>query len=177
MQQKEYSQHFSIKSYNYKRLILAYGPARSATAIVTWKKKERQFHLGFGCSGQLTFNAHNLLREQLEFFLNSERSCGFLALTLHETYKPVTSLTKFSSTLQRDVLLGSPSKKFTLLIHSPTHLRLIYWNKFCLEIRLKSDSKLSIRDCAYSAFDKSVLHGFSPVHGLEVKHFSHVVLF
>ena len=132
MQQKEYSQHFSIKSYNYKRLILAYGPAHSATAIITWKKKERQFNLGFNCSGELGSNAHNLLREQLEFFLNTKRSIGFLAFLLHETYKPVASLTKFSSTLQRDTSSGSPAMKFTLLIHSPTHLRLIYWNKFCL---------------------------------------------
>ena len=171
MQQKEYSQHFSIKSYNYKRLILAYGPAHSATAIITWKKKERQFNLGFNCSGELGSNAHNLLREQLEFFLNTKRSIGFLAFLLHETYKPVASLTKFSSTLQRDTSSGSPAMKFTLLIHSPTHLRLIYWNKFCLEIRLKSNSEVSIRDGAYSAFDKSLLQGFSPIDGLEVRHF------
>lgn len=168
MQQKEYSQHFSIKSYNYKRLILAYGPAHSATAIITWKKKERQFHLGFGCSAQLTFNAHNLLREQLEFFLNRQRSCGFLAFVLHETYKPVTSLTKFSSRLQRDIPSGLPTKKFTLLIHSPTHLRLIYCNKFCLEIRLKANGEVAIRDGAYSSFDESLLQGFSPINGLEV---------
>lgn len=166
VQQQNDSQHFVIKSYNYKQLVFGYGPSHSATAIVTWNKKERRFQLGFSCSGQ--FNGHNIIREQLELFLNKKRDCGFLVRILQETFKPLHALAKLSSTLQPAVIYGLPANKFAILVHSPTHLRLIYRNKFCLEIRLASGGKVLMRDGAFSAFDKSELEGFSSIDGLDV---------
>ena len=175
MQMKEERQHFSVRSYNFKKLILGYGPARMATAAVTWKAQERRFHLGLGCSGQLGSNPHSPIREQLEFFLNKERSCGYLARVLHETYEPLASLAKLPSTLQLGVLSTKPPipvQTFTVMAHSPTHLRLAYCNLYCLDIRLQSDGQVSIRDGAFSVFDKSkVIEEFGPTQGLKVNLF------
>ena len=63
---------------------------------------------------------------------------------------------------------GLPANKFAVLARSPTRLRLIYRNEFCLEIRLSSRGKISVCDGAFSAFDKSELEGFSSIDGLEV---------
>lgn len=172
LQQKEERQHFTVKSYNFKKLVLAYGPARSATAAVTWKAQERRFHLGLGCSGQLGSNPHSALREQLEFFLNRERNCGYLARVLHETYEPLASLAKLPSTLQLGVMSTKPPipvQSFTVIAHSPTHLRLAYCNLYCLDIRLQTAGQVSIRDGAFSVFDKSkVIEEFCPTQGLKV---------
>ena len=171
MQTKEERQHFNVRSYNFKKLILGYGPARMATAAITWKAQERRFHLGLGCSGQLGSNPHSPLREQLEFFLNKERSCGYLARVLHETYEPLASLAKLPSTLQLGVLSAKPPvpvQTFTVMAHSPTHLRLAYCNLYCLDIRLLADGQVSIRDGAFSVFDKSkVIEEFGPTQGLK----------
>ena len=171
-QSKDDRQNFSVKSYNFKKLVLAYGPARSATAAVTWKANEKRFHLGLGCSGQLGSNPHSALREQLEFFLNRERSCGYLARVLHETYEPLASLAKLPSTLQLGVLPVKPPipavQCFTVMAHSPTHLRLAYCNLYCLDVRLQSDGQVSVRDGAFSVFDKSkVIEEFCPTQGLK----------
>lgn len=175
MQTREERQHFSVKSYNFKKLVLGYGPARMATAAVTWKSHERRFHLGLGCSGQLGSNPHSPLREQLEFFLNKERSCGYLARVLHETYEPLASIAKLPSTLQVGLLSTKPPipvQTFTVMAHSPTHIRLAYCNLYCLDIHLQSDGQVSIRDGAFSVFDKSkVIEEFGPTQGLKVNQF------
>lgn len=55
------------------------------------------------------------------------------------------------------------------MAHSPTHLRLAYCNLYCLDIRLQSDGQVSIRDGAFSVFDKSkVIEEFGPTQGLKV---------
>lgn len=173
LQQKDEHQFYTVKSYNFKKLVLAYGPARAATAVVTWRAHDRRFHLGLGCSGQLGSNPHSAVREQLEFFLNRERNCGYLARVLHETYEPLASLAKLPSALQ----LGLQSTKFpafpvqcfTVMAHSPTHVRLSYCNLYCLDIRLLSDGQVSIRDGAFSVFDKTkVIEEFCPTQGLKV---------
>lgn len=173
MQMKEERQHFNVRSYNFKKLILGYGPARMATAAVTWKSQEKRFHLGLGCTGQLGSNPHSPIREQLEFFLNKERSCGYLARVLHETYEPLASLAKLPSNFQLGILSNKPPQTpvqtFTVMAHSPTHLRLAYCNLYCLDIHLQTDGQVSIRDGAFSVFDKSkVIEEFGPTQGLKV---------
>lgn len=173
LQQKEERDNFTIKCYNFKKLTLAYGPARSATAVVTWKANDKRFHLGLGCTGQLGSNPHSAIREQLEFFLNRERSCGYLARVLHETYEPLASLAKLPTTLHLGVLPVKPpipAQSFTVMAHSPTHLRLSYCNLYCLDVRLQSEGQVSIRDGAFSVFDKSkVIEEFCPTQGLKVR--------
>ena len=165
--------HFSVKSYNYKKIIFNYGPARAATAAVTWKLNDKKFNLALGCSGQLGSNPHSPIREQLEFFLNQQKSVGYLAQVLHETYEPLASIAKLPSTLHLGVLYGKhnvPVQTFTVIPHSPTHLRLAYFNLYCLDVRLLGNGQVSIRDGAFSIFDKSkVLEEFLPTQGLKVK--------
>lgn len=43
----------SIKSYNYSKLFLAYGPNQGATVIVQWSTNDKAFKLVFGKSKSL----------------------------------------------------------------------------------------------------------------------------
>lgn len=175
VQKQKLGEHITVKSFNFKKLVLAYGANRSATAVVTWRANERRFHLGLGCSGPSACNPHSPLREQLEYFLNKERSCGYLARILHETYDPLASLAKLPSTLQLGILSTKPPipvPTFTVMAHSATHLRLAYCNLYCLDIRLLAAGQVSIRDGAFSTFDKSkVIEEFCPTQGLKVSDF------
>lgn len=172
VQKQKLGEHVTVKSFNFKKLVLAYGPNRSATAVVTWRANERRFHLALGCAGPSACNPHSPLREQLEHFLNKERCCGYLARILHETYEPLASMGKLPSTLQSVVISSKPSTSvpsFTVMAHSPTHLRLAYCNLYCLDIRLLPGGQVSIRDGAFSTFDKSkVIEEFCPTQGLKV---------
>uniref|UniRef100_T1GS82 Uncharacterized protein n=1 Tax=Megaselia scalaris TaxID=36166 RepID=T1GS82_MEGSC len=61
-----------------------------------------------------------------------------------------------------------PALSFTILPQSPTLLRLAYHSNYCLEIRLKSNGLVSIRDGAYSRFNQStVIQEFTPTQNLK----------
>jgi len=167
-----YGSSIVVKSYNYKKVAFSYGPARSATATITWRAAERKFNLALSCSGQLGSNPHSSIREQLEFFLNQQKSVGYLARILHETYEPLASIGKLPNSLHLGILDAKPTalvQTFTVIPHSPPHLRLAYFNLYCLDVRLRSDGLVSIRDGAFSLFDKSkVIEEFFPTQGLKV---------
>ena len=172
VQKQKLGEHITVKSFNFKKLILAYGPNRSATAVVSWRANEKRFHLALGCSGPSACNPHSHIREQLEYFLNKERCCGYLARILHETYEPLASIGKLPATPQLVVISSKVSismPTFTVMAHSPTHLRLAYCNLYCLDVRLLAGGQVSIRDGAFSTFDKSkVIEEFCTTQGLKV---------
>lgn len=59
-----------------------------------------------------------------------------------------------------------PVQTFTILPQSPTFIRFAYQGTYCLEIRLRGGGMVSIRDGAYSRFDKSnVVEEFTPTQG------------
>jgi mediator of RNA polymerase II transcription subunit 14 len=52
---------------------------------------------------------------------------------------------------------------------SPTLLRVSYQGMYCLELRLRGGGLVSLRDGAYSRFDRSnVVDEFTPTQGLKV---------
>lgn len=84
---------FSVKSYNYSKLILCYGPDKGAMVSISWNSQENVFKLAFGAANN-ALNAHSLIREQLEAHLNQYRNLAQIVQLLYETYEPLISISK-----------------------------------------------------------------------------------
>ncbi|KAL1465599.1 hypothetical protein WDU94_005154 [Cyamophila willieti] len=160
---------FSIKSYSYSRLILSYGPGGHATVNIFWNTHGHGFSLIFGSVHQ-TINAHVLMREQLEAYLNAHRNLARLIHILNSTYKPLFSISKLSTIPQLGVHSNRPQVPvctFTIIPQSATLVRIVYLGMYCLEITFRGGGLVSIRDGAYSRFDRtSVISDFMPTPGL-----------
>lgn len=91
----------TIKSYNYSKLVIAYGANRGATVTFQWSTKDKAFKLTFGKSPcNTTMNAHSIMKEQLEAHLNQQRNLAQIIHILNETLQPLTSISKLPSILQ-----------------------------------------------------------------------------
>lgn len=93
---------FSVKSYNYSKLILFYGPDKGAMVSINWNNNEKAFKLAFGASNN-ALNAHCLVREQLEAHLNKTRNLAQVVQLLHETYEALISISKLPTLPQLGV--------------------------------------------------------------------------
>jgi mediator of RNA polymerase II transcription subunit 14 len=61
-----------------------------------------------------------------------------------------------------------PVQTFTIMAQSCTLIRLAYQGMYCLELRIRDAGLVSLRDGAYSRFDRSnVVDVFSPTQGLK----------
>lgn len=110
-----------------------------------------------------------MMRDQLQSHLNHHCSLAQIVHILNETYQPLSSIARLPILPQ----LGIPNPKipvlsFCVLSQSPTLLRLAFQGCYCLEIRLRGGGLVSIRDGAYSRFDRSnVVEEFTPTQGLK----------
>lgn len=93
---------FSIKSYNYSKLVLCYGPDKGAMVSINWNSNENAFKLAFGATNN-AINAHSLIKEQLESHLNEHRNLAQIIQLLHETYEPLISISKLPTLPQLGV--------------------------------------------------------------------------
>ena len=162
-----------IKSFSYKKFILGYGQNKNYTLSIHWKSSEKRYHLSFGVSGvsSSSSNPHVIVSSQLQQEFNQSHSIANLVQTLNSTLAPLLTLQNLIST----PLLGAinskpqfPVQTFCMTPQSSTHLRLLYRNAFCVDIVLQPDNLVSIRDGAYSLFDKAkVLEDLSPIQGLK----------
>lgn len=161
---------FNVKSYSYSKLVLCYGPDKGALVSVHWSSREQLFKLAFGANNG-TLNAHSLIREQLEAHLNQHRNLAQIVQLLHETYEPLIAVSKLPSIPQLGVHNARPQvpvQTFTIMPQSCTLIRLAYQGMYCLELRIRGAGLVSLRDGAYSRFDRSnVVDVFSPTQGLK----------
>ncbi|KAI4459735.1 mediator complex subunit [Holotrichia oblita] len=161
---------FSVKSYNYNKLVLCYGPDKGALISITWNATDKVFKLAFGANNN-SLNAHSIIREQLECHLNRYRNLAQVVQLLHETYEPLISISKLPSIPQLGVYNARPQvpvQTFTIMPQSCTLIRLAYQGMYCLELRIRGAGLVSLRDGAYSRFDRSnVVDVFSPTQGLK----------
>ncbi|XP_018576450.1 mediator of RNA polymerase II transcription subunit 14 [Anoplophora glabripennis] len=164
------SNMFCIKSYNYSKLILCYGPDKGAMVSVTWNNNDKIFKLAFGATNN-SLNAHSLIQEQLESHLNEHRNLAQIVQLLHETYEPLLSISKLPTIPQLGIHNTRPQvpvQTFTIMPQSCTLIRLAYQGMYCLELRIRGAGLVSLRDGAYSRFDRSnVVDVFSPTQGLK----------
>ncbi len=52
--------------------------------------------------------------------------------------------------------------------HTPTTLRLVYKGTFCIEVRIKGNNCVSLRDGVYSSFGSSLVPDLITAQGLTV---------
>ncbi|KAF7268704.1 mediator complex subunit 14 isoform X1 [Rhynchophorus ferrugineus] len=161
---------FSIKSYNYSKLVLCYGPEKGAMVSVVWNSQDKAFKLTFGAMHN-SLNAHSLIQEQLEAHLNEYRNLAQIIQLLTETYEPLLSISKLPTLPQLGVHTNRPKvpiQTFTIMPQSSTLIRIAFQGMYCLELRIRGGGLVSLRDGAYSRFDRSnVVDVFSPTPGLK----------
>lgn len=158
----------TIKSYTYTSLLIGYGPNKEVHMNVFWDTESKEFRTIF-TGGNTAINAHSMMRDQIQAHLNRYHSLSQIIYILNETYQPLSSIAKLPIIPQ----LGIPKPQvpvltFCILPQSPTLLRVAYQGTYCLEIRLRGGGLVSIRDGAYSRFDRShVVEEFTPTQGLK----------
>lgn len=157
-----------IESYNYTNLMIMYGDVKQLNVNISWCNESKQFLLVFAGT-EMSMNPHPLLRDQLQSHLNTHYNLAQLVHLLNETYQPMGAIAK----LPVLPLLGAPNPKipvlsFTIIPQSPTLIRIAFQNTYCLEVRLRGGGLVSIRDGAYSRFDRiQVVMDFTPTQGLK----------
>ncbi|XP_020281468.1 mediator of RNA polymerase II transcription subunit 14 isoform X2 [Pseudomyrmex gracilis] len=161
----------SVKSYSYSKLVLAYGPNQGATVTVQWSINDKAFKLVFGRSPtNPVTNAHSIMKEQLEAHLNRHTNLAQIIHILSETLQPLTSISKLPTIPQLCVHARPrvPVQTFTIMPQCVTLVRIAYQGMYCLELRLRGGGLVSLRDGAYSRFDRSnVVDEFTPTQGLK----------
>lgn len=148
--------------------------------------------LFLGPSNTVT-NAHSVMKEQLEAHLNRNKNLAQIIHILNETLQPLTSISKLPTIPQlcvhavsaraylpffgSDLRINSslqrprvPVQTFTIMPQCVTLVKIAYQGMYCLELRLRGGGLVSLRDGAYSHFDKSnVVDEFTPTQGLKVR--------
>lgn len=62
-----------------------------------------------------------------------------------------------------------PVQTFTIMPQCVTLVRIAYQGLYCLELRMRGNGLVSLRDGAYSCFDRSyIVNEFTPMQGLKV---------
>lgn len=111
------------------------------------------------------------MREQLEVYLNQNKNLAQLVHILNETYEPLISVSRLPTLPQMGIYNTRPQvpvQTFTIMAQSATMIRLAYQGMYCLELRLLGGGLVSLRDGAYSRFDRSnVVEEFTPIQGLK----------
>ncbi|XP_012231892.1 mediator of RNA polymerase II transcription subunit 14 isoform X4 [Linepithema humile] len=161
----------SIKSFSYSKLVLAYGPNQGAIVTIQWSINDKAFKMVFGRSPTNTVtNAHSIMKEQLEAHLNRHTNLAQIIHILNETLQPLTSISKLPSIPQLCVHARPrvPVQTFTIMPQCVTLVRIAYQGMYCLELRLRGGGLVSLRDGAFSRFDRSnVVDEFTPTQGLK----------
>ncbi|XP_053200858.1 mediator of RNA polymerase II transcription subunit 14-like [Panonychus citri] len=164
---------FEIKAFNYKKVTLCYGPNKGYVIAIIWKPFEKRYLLSFTINSAATSasNPSVIIAAQLQHEFNQNRSIAWLLQTLNSTYSPLLTLQNLSSTPLLGVVNSRPHvpvQTFCIVPQKSDHLRLIYRNTYCLDVILSMDGFVSIRDGAYSLFDKAkVMEELSPIQGLK----------
>ncbi|XP_065086369.1 mediator of RNA polymerase II transcription subunit 14 [Ochlerotatus camptorhynchus] len=159
----------TIKSYSYTNLLLAYGPNKEVNVNIYWDTDAKEFKMVF-TGGNNAINAHSMMRDQLQAHLNHNYDLAQIVNLLHETYQPLSSIAKLPIIPHLAILQNPkvPVLSFCIIPQSPTLLRISFQGVYCLEVRLRASGLCSIRDGAYSRFDRShVVEEFTPTQGLK----------
>ncbi|XP_050393117.1 mediator of RNA polymerase II transcription subunit 14 [Patella vulgata] len=160
-----------IKSYNYKKLVISYGQGLSCLVIVKWNGDDGLFHLSLGTNGQCsTGNPHVPVLTHLEKELNTSKNLSYLIQVLLETMAPMASMIKLNTlpVLGTSQIPKISMLTFTIVPQSSTHLRIIYRNIYCVDVHLRANKIVAVRDCSYSHFDNSsVVDALTPTPGLK----------
>ncbi|XP_050349696.1 mediator of RNA polymerase II transcription subunit 14 [Nymphalis io] len=159
-----------IRSYTYRSLVLGFGPAQRATAVLQWSAAAQRYTVATPAH-QPAANAHHLLHHHLDHYLNWHKDLMSLGVVLRETYAPLLALGRLPALPQlglHHVRTLMPTPTFTLLAHSWRKIRIIYAGAYSIEVGIRGGNMVTIRDGSYSKFDRCpVVDEFAPAHGLK----------
>ena len=97
---------------------------------------------------------HSLVKNQLEQHLNKHKNLALLGKILHETYGAVKALSRLPTTPVTIPRINPPVQTFALIAQSPTHFKVIFYSSYCLDIYVRSENHILIRDGAHSLFNQ-----------------------
>ena len=164
----------AVQSYTYRTVVLEYGPAAAYNSAVTWSPEKSNFTIAFGSTSAVTgVNPHCLMKTQLEIQLNKERNLALLGKVLAETWSPVKSLSRLPTTPHKWMSTNSQQRSmaiqtFSVLPQSPTHIKVLFYNIHCVDVHIRSEGLVSIRDGSFSMFDQTkVLTDLEPIRGFK----------
>ncbi len=152
------SDYVSIRRFDFKEATLEYGPGRKQLLRVRWSAEESRFRMAFGGVDELSgMCPHSVLREKLEHHLNLHRDLALTCKILHETFGPVKSICRLPTTPQMGMSVkgvNSPVETFVVLPQSSTHIKVIFYGTYCLDVQIKAGGLVFVRDGAISHFDQ-----------------------
>ncbi|KOB65656.1 putative CRSP complex subunit, partial [Operophtera brumata] len=144
-------QGICIRSYTYRSLVVGFGGAQRATALLQWSAASHRYTLATPAH-QPAANAHHMLHHHLDHYINCHKDLMSLGVVLRETYAPLLALSRLPTLPQ----LG---------LH---HIRIIYAGAYSIEVGIRGGGIVTIRDGSYSKFDRSsVVDEFAPAQGLK----------
>ena len=161
-----------VKLYNYKSLTLEYGPQAMYSVTVSWNKTDEKFSLVFGSSGSASaMNPHAAMKSQYDIQLNKDKNLALICKVLLETLNACRSISRLPATVFRgmsSIYRNATHQTFSLLPQSLTHVKILFYGMYCVDVFLRAEGLVSVRDGAYSRFDTTkVLEELQPIPGFK----------
>ncbi|CAF0796799.1 unnamed protein product [Brachionus calyciflorus] len=167
-----------IKKSNFKRLIIQYGSNLSYLIQFQWNKETKNFEIFLDVDHQESirpsvdkpeFNYHNLFLNEIRKYFQSTKSVVNLVQILNYscvcTYglAKLANIPKFYSKVSNQPIL--PNCGFMLNIYSLTHFKLVYYSKYALDVHIKPNGLVSIRDDSFGLTD--INSGNEDIHPIQ----------
>lgn len=148
-----------LKTFNYKKLVILYGPMRNFSVSLLWKPADRKFLLIFSVVGgsPFTLNPHSCMATHYKHEFNQHKSIKALVISLNATLQPLAILQSFPVYPFLGLHSGRPAVPVTsscLIPLSTTRAKLIYRNWHSIDIRIQSGGLVVVRDGSFSRFDR-----------------------
>lgn len=181
LKETELNKVMRIKSMSLKKIVVKYGRNFSYTIQFQWSKEAKAYDILLGVensSGQ-TINYHNLFLNEIKIYFWQNQSIINLVQLLNYTcvstfaLAKLNNLPKFYSKVPINQSIQSYGG-FMLIICSLTHFRLIYYSKYCLDVHIKPNGLVSIRDGSFGLTDiNAAIDELCPIQFLSVSLFYH----
>ena len=187
----ELSKQMCVKTMTLKKIVIRYGPSLAYTVQFQWSKEAKSYDIQLGVDSLTTaragqvdapfVNYHNLFLNEIRKYFAANQSVINLVQLLNYTCVSVFGLARLSNLpkfyqkapfnpVQAHLNSIQPFCGFTLVICSLTHFRLVYYSKYCLDVHIKTNGLVSIRDGSFGLTDiNSAMEELCPIQFLRVR--------
>lgn len=184
----ELSKQMRVKLMNLRKLSIAYGRAHAYTVQFQWSRDSRAYEILLGVENVATatsrstvdtplINYHMMVLNEIKRYFAQNQSVIALVQLLNYTCVSIFGLARLAN-IPKFYSKNSPVGPlqtccgFTLIICSLTHYRLFYYSKYCLDIHVKPNGLVSIRDGAFGLTDiNAAIEELCPIQLLSVNFF------
>ncbi|XP_065841207.1 mediator of RNA polymerase II transcription subunit 14-like isoform X2 [Oscarella lobularis] len=173
--QSKLSKMVTVLSYDYRKIVLSYGPEKQFTVSLSWNKVSAGFQLAFS-SRAMQPNPHAQITDHLLTVFNQTKCIPLLMKGLHHTLVPFAALESLNYCPKAMIGVkegnNMPYKPFSVFFSSPSRFRVVFRGLYAIEVFCQTDDVVLIRDAAYSQVDATqVLKGLATIPCF--KHFLH----